>query len=327
MSFALNVKEELISMSKQVRKTGQMKPCCKHAEMYGLFLFCREFNHNEISIKTENESLAALFMQYAMLITGKKPKMEKSSAGKYKVSVIGSSERAKLLAAFGHTGHEITRRLNRANLDDDCCISALIRGAFLSCGTVTDPDKDYHLEFVVSHKKLSEDLAKLFEELKFSETPEMSEKRELIPKFVERKGSYVIYFKDSESVEDLLTYIGASDASLEIMGMKMYKDMRNHVNRRMNFENANSSRAFDAAYKQIEAIRYIEETKGLGYLPDDLRELARLRLENEDYTLKDLSDNLKEPISKSGVNHRLKRILQLYEELRTMEKIEEQKNK
>ncbi len=308
MSFASDVKDELISISRHSRQSGEMKQCCKHAEMYGLFLFCRDFSSTEVSIKTENESIAALFMQYAMLITGKKPKMEKSSAGKYKVSVIGSAERAKLLAVFGHTGQEVTRRMNRANLDDDCCVSALLRGAFISCGTLTDPNKDYHLEFVVSHQVLCNDLMKLLTEIDMS------------PKYVRRKGAHVVYFKDSESVEDLLTYMGATSASLEIMGMKMYKDMRNHVNRRMNFENANSSRAFDAAYKQIEAIRYIEETKGLGYLPDDLRELARLRLENEDYTLKDLSDNLREPISKSGVNHRLKRILQIYEELKAFDK-------
>lgn len=308
MSFASDVKDELINISRQTRQSGEMKHCCKHAEMYGLFLFCRDFSSSEISIKTDHENVAALFMQYAMLMTGKKPKMEKSSAGKYRVSVIGSVERAKLLAAFGHTGREVTRRMNRANLDDDCCISALLRGAFISCGTLTDPNKDYHLEFVVSHQVLCNDLMKLLSEI------------DMQPKYVKRKGAHVVYFKDSESVEDLLTYMGATSASLEIMGMKMYKDMRNHVNRRMNFENANSSRAFDAAYRQIEAIRYIEETKGLGYLPDDLRELARLRLENEDYTLKDLSDNLKDPISKSGVNHRLKRILQIYEELKTLEK-------
>ena len=315
MSFASTVKEELIDISKQSQKSGEMKSCCKHAEMYGLFLFCREFNAKEVSIKTENEAVATLFTRYSMILTGKKAKVEKSSAGNFKVSVVGAEERKKVLGAFGHTGTEVTRRLNRANLDFECCTSALLRGAFLACGTVTDPKKDYHLEFVVPSKVLCNDLMKLLSE------------NDIMPKYVSRKGANVIYFKDSETVEDLLTYMGATESSLEIMGTKMYKDMRNHVNRRMNFENANSSRAFDAAYRQLEAIRYIEETKGLGYLPDELRELARLRLENEDYTLKDMADNLKEPLSKSGVNHRLQKIIKLADELKTVDKIAKKTNK
>jgi DNA-binding protein WhiA len=104
------------------------------------------------------------------------------------------------------------------------------------------------------------------------------------------------------------------------MGTKMYKDVRNRVNRRMNFENANSSRTFNAAYREVEAIRLIEAEKGLGYLPNDLRELAKLRMENVDYSLQELADNLTEPLSKSGVNHRMKRILELAEDLELAKK-------
>lgn len=303
MSFASDVKDEIIEKSELARMCGGMKECCIHAEMYGLFLFCRDFSASRISIKTEHEGVASLYASFIQMITGKKPKIDKSSAGTYKVSVRGDAERQKVLEAFGHTGSEITRRLNRANLEFDCCPAALIRGAFLSCGTITNPEKDYHLEFVVSHKVLCDNLKKLMNEV------------DIFPKYVLRKGVHVLYFKDSEKVEDLLTYMGAPDSSLEIMGTKMYKDMRNKVNRKMNFENANSSRAFDAAYKQIEAIRFIEKEKGLGYLPSDLVELAKLRLQNEDYSLKELGDELSEPISKSGVNHRLKRILKAAEEL------------
>lgn len=305
MSFAENVKDELIKLCVQ---DGAMKLCCKHAQAYGLFLFCRDFSSSSVSINTENQSVARFYADTVKELTGKSAKVSESAAGKYKVTVKTADDRKKLLSAFSHTGTEITRRLNRANLDDDCCVPALLRGAFLACGTMTDPSKDYHLEFVVSHKVLCNDIIKLLNEA------------EMYPKYVGRKGSHVVYFKDSESVEDLLTFMGATESSLEIMGTKMFKDMRNRVNRRMNFENANSSRAFDAAYRQLMAIRYIEDKKGLAYLPDDLRELARLRLENEDYTLKDLAENLHDPISKSGVNHRLARILQIYEELKAAEK-------
>ncbi len=303
MSFASQVKDEMIEKSELARRIGGMNPCCVHAEMYGLFLFCRDFNADKICLKTEHEGIAELFSSFVNDITGRKPKIEKSSAGKYKINIKSEQMRKEILETFGHTGNEVTRRLNRGNLELECCVPAIIRGAFLSCGTVIDPQKDYHLEFVVSHKVLCNDLMKLLNEI------------EMEPKYILRKGVHVVYFKDSESVEDLLTYMGATDSSLEIMGTKMYKDMRNRVNRKLNFENANSSRAFDAAYRQIEAIRYIEEKKGLGYLPEELREIAKLRLENEDYSLKELGDNLKVPISKSGANHRLNRIILMAEEL------------
>lgn len=302
MSFASRVKEELL----QNQDAFQQRPkaCCHHAELYGLMLTCRDFSKAHMGIKTETEAIAKKYATGIIELTGHTPTISRSAAGKYRVTVDSAEDRIAVLAAFGHDPGEVTRRLNRANLEFDCCHAAVLRGAFLSCGTITDPEKDYHLEFVLSHKVLCNDLMKLFSEWN------------LTPKYVQRNGAHIIYFKDSESVEDLLTLMGATDCSLDLMGTKMYKDMRNRVNRRMNFENANSSRAFDAAYKQIEAIRTIEEEKGLQYLPQDLQELALLRKENPDYSLKELGDNLKEPLSKSGVNHRLQRILEIAEELR-----------
>ncbi len=306
MSFSTQVKEELLH--RQDVFGAKPKACCHHAELYGLMLCNRDFSKSEMSIKTENSDIAEKYARGIEEITGNMPAISCSSAGKYRVQVTSLEDRKIVLAAFGHSGNEVTQRLNRANLEYDCCNAAVLRGAFLSCGTITDPEKDYHLEFILSHKVLCNDFMKLFSEL------------DLQPKYVLRNGAHVIYFKDSESVEDLLTLMGATESTLELMGTKMYKDMRNQVNRRMNFENANSSRSFDAAYKQMEAIRYIEEQKGLQYLPNDLRELAILRKENPDYTLNDLADNLKTPISKSGVNHRLKRILETAEDLRLAEK-------
>ena len=314
MSFASSVKEELIEKSVLARTMGGMNPCCIEAEMYGMFLFCRDFGSKAICIKTEHEDVASLFCDYVERIVGVTPDVEFSNSGKYKITIKKAEERRVLLDHFGHTGAEVTRRINRANVENDCCTAALLRGAFLSCGTVTNPEKDYHLEFVMSHKVLSNDLKKIISEITISDDS-MGNIIEFSPKYVERNGVHVIYFKDGEQIENLLTYIGASDAALEIMGTRMYKDMRNKVNRKVNFETANAGRAFDAAYRQIEAIRFIEESQGIGYLPDDLRELALLRLENEDFTLKDLADNLKEPLSKSGVNHRLGKILEIAEGL------------
>lgn len=317
MSFAADVKNELIEKSELARAMGGLKPCCIHAEMYGIFLFCRDFSKNAICIKTENERVAALFADYAGNVTGASYRPVRTNSGKYRIDIKKAEERTAILEHFGHTGAEVNRRMYRSNIEDECCISAILRGAFLSCGTITDPQKDYHLEFVMAHKVLCDDLLKLITEIHLPDEEGNVDytRHEFDPKYILRKGVHVVYFKDSETIENLLTFMGAPDAALEVMGMRMYKDMRNRVNRKINFENANAGRAFDAAYRQRDAILFIEKEKGLGFLPDDLRELAILRMENEDYTLGDLADNVKEPISKSGVNHRLSKILEIAEGL------------
>ena len=310
MSFAADVKSELIEKSVLSRTMGGMRPCCIHAQMYGLFLFARDFTSSEICIKTEHSGVADLFCEYVEEITGKKPSITHSNSGKTRITIKGEAERRAILERFGHTGKEINRRMNRANIEYDCCISALLRGAFLACGTISDPEKEYHLEFVMAHKVLANDLKKLISEIRIEE-----EMMEFFPKDIVRRGVNVVYFKDSESIENILTFIGAPDCALEVMGMRMYKDMRNRVNRKVNFENANSSRTFNAAYREIEAIRFIENSKGLGYLPKDLRAIATLRIENEDYSLQEIADNLEEPLTKSGVNYRMKKILETAKEL------------
>ena len=328
MSFSSNVKEELLRASsagmeeffpsvygddeESAPVTEEELACQKHAERYGMFLFSRDFGLSDMGLKTDLEGVAQKYATICGELTGRPVKVETSAAGKHKVFLENQQDREAVLDAFGHTGKEVSKRLNRANLEYESCNAAFLRGAFLSCGTITDPEKDYHIEFVVSTKILCNDLIQFFRELGMN------------PKYVQRNGSHIVYFKDSESVEDLLTLMGATESSLELMGTKMYKSVRNKVNRKMNFENANASRSFNAAYKQIEAIRYIESQKGLAYLEDDLRELAILRMNNEDYSLQELADNLAVPLSKSGVNHRLKKILEMAEDLRLAE---ERKNK
>ena len=198
-------------------------------------------------------------------------------------------------------------RINWSNFTDDCCKIAFLKCAFLTCGTVNDPNKNYHLEFVVPYMNLSKDL-----NLFISDYPDLS----VIPKSITRNSNYVIYFKDSESIEDLLTVMGAFNSSLEIMGVKMYKDVRNNVNRKLNFENANLDKTISAASKQTNAILHIKDTVGLSYLSDDLRELAELRIENPDMSLRELGNNLTNPISRSGVNHRLQKLCEIAAEIK-----------
>lgn len=308
MSFSHDVKSELVTYSAAARESGEMKPCCRQTETYALFLFCRSFSAKEMGLKTEHKDIADLYAAAAREMTGRRPKRERTAGGKYRVVIEDPVDRQTILSEFGYSGNEVTRRLNTSLLEDDGCRAALLRGAFLTAGTITDPEKDYHLEYVLGTRSLCMDLCDLLSDLGMN------------PKYVQRNGAHVIYFKDSESIEDLLTLMGATESTLELMGTKMYKDMRNRVNRRMNFENANSSRTFDAAYRQIEAIRYIDRKRGLQSLSPELRELAKLRLENAEYSLKELGENLSEPLSRSGVNHRLQKIIDYADELRLIEK-------
>lgn len=308
MSFSTAVKSELVKYSLSARDSGQMKPCCMQTETYALFLFCRAFGAGEMGLKTEHKDIADLYAAAVREMTGHRAKRERTAGGKYRVVVEDPVGRQAILSEFGYSGNEVNRRLNTGILQCENCRAALLRGAFLTAGTITDPEKDYHLEFVLGTKSLCMDLSELLTEVG------------LPPKYVQRNGAHVLYYKDSESVEDLLTLMGATESTLELMGTKMYKDMRNRVNRRMNFENANSTRTFDAAYRQIEAIRFIEQKRGLQSLSPELRELAKLRVENADYSLKELGENLSEPISRSGVNHRLQKIMEYADELRLIEK-------
>ena len=166
-----------------------------------------------------------------------------------------------------------------------------------------DPERDYRAEFVVPARRLCDDLETFLGE---SLAP---------PKRTVRRNDYLLYYKESEHIEDLLTYIGAPKSSLELMEVKIVKEVRNKVNRATNCETANIGKTVAAAMGQVRAIQRIEATCGLGALDEELRELARLRLENPELSLRELGAALSSPISRSGVNHRLRRILEFAEEL------------
>lgn len=222
----------------------------------------------------------------------------------YRVGLPDSGSREAMLQEFGHTGKETSLRLNRANVENSCCVAAFLRGAFLTCGTATDPNKEYHLEFAVPHKNLANDLYTLLCEV---------EAFPLSPAVALRKGGYVVYMKESGPIEDLLTYLGAPGAAMELMQVKMYKEVKNNINRKTNFETANMDKTYSASARQVAAIAAISDTQGLHSLPEELEELARLRLDHPDMTLRELGQRL--GITRSGVNHRLQRLLQMGEKI------------
>ncbi len=297
MSFASDTKNE-------ISKSELSADCCKKAEAYGLLLFTRLFSLQEGNAVTENGAVARLMAEKAAEAAGvfveTSVSVSRKGGGSDTLTIPGENQRQRLLEAFGHSGRELNLRINRANLENDCCIGGFVRGAFLSCGTVTDPQKDYHLEFSVAHRRLAQDLVTLLEEI---------EGLRIQPSVTRRKGSYVVYIKGSEQIADLLTFMGAPSASMALMQAKMVKEVRNYVNRTTNFETANIDKTASASARQVAAIHRLEETVGLEQLPEDLREMAYLRLQNPDMSLRELGEALS--ISRSGANHRIQRLMEL----------------
>lgn len=179
-----------------------------------------------------------------------------------------------------------------------------LRGAFLACGIAANPDKEYHLEFSVGSKEKTDTLCRLVNE------SGMSVKESC------RKGKYMLYTKDSEGISDILTFIGAMISSMEIMNAKIYKDVRNNVNRAVNCESANIEKTVAASRKQVEDIEYIAANGGLGILTEDLRQIAEIRRENIELSLSEIGKLLTPAISRSGVYHRLRRIGETADRLR-----------
>ena len=300
MSFSSEIKKELSASQVFDRETLK-------AELYGLLLFGKVFRRDSIVFTTESSH--ALKRACMLLENLYRPIIEKQAALRtkaghshlYKLRLIDPGECRAVYEDFGHSDSQVSLRVNRANLWGEELTAAFIRGVFLSCGSVSDPNKSYHAEFCVPHKNLSVDLCKILTEIT---------ECEFTPKTVTRSGNYIVYFKGSEQICDLLTYMGAPTQAMEIMGTKAYKQVRNNVNRRINSEMANIGKVAAASAKQLEAIRRISQTKGLETLPPELKEIAVLRLEYPEMSLRDLGASLNPPISRSGANHRIQRLLE-----------------
>lgn len=298
MSFSGDVKSEIC------RVAETKEDCCKIAECYGALIMGKSFSARSIKFSTEYELVARHVCDLLEECIGEKLCEVKKNKSKYQFEITKRRDVEDVLYFFGHEPNQLNLRINRDNMMMDCCYPAFMRGVFLACGTVTDPERNYHLEYIVPYMKLSQDLHQLITESNIQ------------AKSVVRKGSYVIYIKDSENIEDMLTYIGAQISSLEIMSVKVEKDVRNRVNRKINFECANIERSIQAGLKQSEAIELIIERQGFDTLPEEYKELAQLRLENPDMSLKQLGEELSTPLSRSGIKHRLDKMIEMAENLK-----------
>ena len=261
-SFAGKVKNELCRVPVQ-------RLCCARAEAYGVLLYGNTFSPTEVRLITESADFAARLPRLFQRAFGLKfDRLPEEERGKL---IFGITDRSKLDRIINQLGYDPRQNLvlhvNFGLLEDECCRTAFLRGAFLAGGSVTDPEKRYHLELDTGHAQASREVAALLTEMGF------------LPHSVRRGGSSVIYFKQSEHIEDLLTTIGAPAAAMDIMTAKVDKEIRNGANRAMNCDMANVNKTIDAALEQKNAIQRLQENGRLERLPEKLRQTALLRLQ------------------------------------------------
>ena len=295
MSFSSNVKAELC-------KDSLSKKSCAVAEGYGVLLYCNTFSSTEIRIITESRDFAArlprLFKKAFGITFDQEPAAH--DRGKLQFAISSEDKIAKIFETLQmDLKASLTLHVNFGMLEEEAECMAYLRGAFLAGGSVTDPAKRYHLEVTTSHYKVSRETCALLIECGFS------------PKELSRGGNNILYFKQSDYIEDFLTAIGAQVSAMGVMEAKVEKDLRNGVNRRVNCETANLTKVVDASMGQMAAIRALEEAGELDKLPGKLRETALLRRENPEATLQELAAMLNPPITKSAINHRMRKLLEL----------------
>lgn len=293
-SFAFKAKNEMcrVQLSRQ---------CCARAEAYGVLLYCNTFTPSEVRIITENPEFAArlpkLFHKAFSLRFDQTP--EGDGRGKLIFRITDREKLARVINTLGYDPQQIMAlHVNFGLLEEDCCRTAFLRGAFLAGGSVTDPEKRYHMELATSHQQASREVSTLLEEMGF------------LPRSVQRGADALIYFKQSEHIEDLLTKIGAPAAAMDIMTAKVDKEIRNGANRAMNCDMANVNKTVDAALEQIAGIRRLESSGRLAQMPEKLRQAARLRLENPEMSLQQLAERSDPPVSKSCMNHRMRKLME-----------------
>jgi len=294
MSFASETKTELC-------RANLSRACCVRAELYGILLFCNSFTSSGVRILTEHRGFlqrTEKLLKKAAGLTADERRDEER--GKLSLLIRRPEKLETLCALFGcELERNPAHHVNLGVLEEDCCRASFLRGAFLSGGSMTDPSKSYHLELITGHYSVSREVSALLREMEFR------------PGSLRRNGNYVLYFKHSEAIEDLLTLLGASSAALKLMNAKVEKEVLNSVNRRLNCDEANLDKAVNAALSQLAAIRRLRKQGRLDSLSPKLREAARLREENPELNLSQLGALAVPPVTKSTLNYRLKKIMEL----------------
>lgn len=316
MSFASRTKKELTQL--------ETKPCCQRAELSALIHLngtVVEPNHRPVlDVTTENAAIARriytlvrnIFGVHAEVLVRKKMRLKKNNV--YMVRVPFRVEEVLHELKIAEIGVQYMQGIDRELIRKSCCKRAYLRGAFLAAGSVNDPESNsYHLELAVQGSDYGESLLHLLNQF------------ELNGKLIQRKKGFVLYLKEGDKIIEFLNIIGAHQALLRFEDVRILKGMRNQVNRLVNCETANLNKTIHAAVRQIENIRLVEQQIGLDNLPPHLREVAELRLKYPEINLNELGSMLPGNVSKSGVNHRLRKLEQMAEKIK--EGIEWQKKK
>lgn len=293
MSFSSDVKNELCSVSDLSRPEAA-------AMLYGLFYAGRTLDDGKPAVQTENNDLLSAAKTLCEIVFPDEryeiKRLVKNGNSLYTFRVKSKGFR-ELFGDFSSINYEVVS-------GNDSDSGAFLRGVFVSCGSVTDPNKEYHLEMILPENERTKQLCSFMDE------------HGMAVKTTQRGKNSVLYFKTSEIIEDFLTYIGASLHALEIMQVKIEKDIRNRANRSVNCDSANLDKTVAASEKSRRDIELIYEVLGEEGLTKELRETARLRIENPESSLSELCGLHSTELSRSGLNHRLKKLAKIAEELR-----------
>ena len=309
MSFASETKKEVTSL--------EVDECCSKAELSALMRMNGALSFSNrvlvVNIQTENAAIARriyvlikrLYDTNVELLVQKKMRLKKNNV--YIVRIKEKAEEILRDLLIIQDGFSFVHNISQSLIQDTCCKRSYLRGAFLAGGSVNNPEtSSYHLEIHSLYQEHNESLCELMNEF------------DLNSRTLERKNGFITYLKEAEKITEFLNIIGAHNALLRFEDVRIVRDMRNSVNRLVNCETANLNKTIGAALRQVENIRYIQDTVGLDILPDKLREIAILRVENQDVTLKELGEMVSTgAISKSGINHRLRKIDEIAQKLRS----------
>lgn len=314
MSFAQATKEELIRLP-----LG--KSCCMLSELSALTqtsgsLSLRGGGRVRVTYRVESAALARrifLLLRTRLSLTPTLHFVQHARLGGQRVCVLTleDEDAQKLLLSLHMMEQEedgtisLRRTVPRHPMTRQCCRRAFLRAAFLGAGTMSNPEKGYHFEWIAAEASLCQTLQKLLE------------KSGLPARSFERKGQSVVYLKGAQQIADTLALMGASQAVLEMENIRIKKQMRGAANRASNCDEHNGERMLNAADQQIEAIKLISIQRGLFTLPPALKEMARVRLANTDMSLTELGQTMDPPVGKSGVNHRMRRLMEIAQEIET----------
>jgi len=293
-SFSANAKAEIC-------RNIPSKSCCAVAQCFGILLYCNSFSADGIRIITESAEFAALLPKLFKKAFGIAFDIlpGEGTAGKRIFQITAPDKLRQIMDTYGFDpGSTVSLHINLPVVEEDCCKSAFLRGAFLTGGSVTDPAKGYHLELATTHHSVARESCALIQEI--------------IPvaaKTAQRGGARVLYLKQMEQIADILTYLGAPVAAMGVLETHLEKELNNKVNRRCNCDEANTSKVVEAAQEQLAAIRILRKKGVFEHLPEKMQKAALAREAHPEASLTELAAMMEPPITKPAMNNRLKKLM------------------